>query len=324
MSPARSRPAEVPPECATDDLPVSLHTDGSSWSTAHAERVDAKSRLGRLVQTLEADIIPRLVHAHEIQELHHSLKPEADGDAPKAARRSLRAPNAAGVVDRARIDQFVAMLRDSDDVALDAHIGAAHQAGQPVSSIFLDLLSPSARRLGDMWLADECDFSTVTICLGRLQRLLRAWSPAFGSEVAHPPNGRRILLAQHPEEQHSFGLSMVAEFFRRDGWEVLGGVGASVRDPSTQTSKEWFDVVGFSVGSVTRLDWLRQRIAKVRSASRNPALIVMVGGPLVSVDPDLARQVGADASSPDGGKAPSQVESLLSVRLVRRAPLPKP
>ena len=90
-----------------------------------------------------------------------------------------------------------------------------------------------------MWSEDECDFSTVTVALGRLQRLLRELSPAFGTEIEYPANGRRALFAQAPDEQHSFGLSMVAEFFRRQGWDVFGVVGCGIENPADRVRKEW-------------------------------------------------------------------------------------
>jgi MerR family transcriptional regulator, light-induced transcriptional regulator len=268
---------------------------GSVWPTALAERSDAKARLSKLAQALETEVIPRLVGAHA-----QTLR-------PSAMRVQLR-----------EVEGFVALLRNGSDAELAATISAIHRRGFAVEAIFLELFSPAARHLGELWEADRCDFSTVTICLGRLQRLLREWSPAFGTEVEHPANGRRILLAQHPEEQHSFGLSMVAEFFRRAGWEVLGGVGGAVSDPSAQVSREWFDAVGFSIGSETRIDWLKERIAQVRKVTRNRSVVVLVGGPLFVLRPAWAQSVGADASGSDGGQAPKLAEDLLATHLVRR------
>ncbi len=267
---------------------------GSSWPTALSERVDAKSRLSQLAKTLEADVIPRLVGAH-------------GQDARAAVHLEPR-----------EIEAFVGLLRNASDPAVANAVEAARSRGLSIESIFLELFAPAARHLGELWVADRCDFSTVTICLGRLQRLLREWSPTFGTEVEHPANGRRILLAQHPEEQHSFGLSMVAEFFRREGWEVLGGVGGAVADPSAQVSREWFDAVGFSIGSETRIDWIRERIAKVRAVTRNRSVVVLVGGPLFVLEPAWAESVGADASGHDGGKAPKLAEDLLAARLGKR------
>jgi MerR family transcriptional regulator, light-induced transcriptional regulator len=247
---------------------------GSAWPTALAERSDAKARLSKLAQALESDVIPRLVGAHGKQ------------------------PRAAVHLEPREIEGFVGLLRNGTDAELAAAVAAAHRRGLAVEAIFLELFAPSARLLGELWVADRCDFSTVTICLGRLQRLLREWSPAFGTEIEHPANGRRILLAQHSDEQHSFGLS--------------------VPDPSAQVSREWFDAVGFSIGSETRIDWLKERIAQVRKVTRNRSVVVLVGGPLFVLQPEWAQSVGADASGHDGGQAPKLAEDLLSTHLVRR------
>jgi methanogenic corrinoid protein MtbC1 len=208
-------------------------------------------------------------------------------------------------------------ILNASDAVVGANLTGWRSRGLSMTTIYLHLLAPAARQLGVLWSEDRCDFASVTVGLGRLQRLLRECSPEFGIEVEHPPNGRRILLAQPSDEQHSFGLSMVAEFFRRAGWEVLGGVGGAVHDPSAQVAREWFDAVGFSIGSESRIDWLKERIATVRSASRNRDLVVMVGGPLFTLNPGLAGVVGADVSGHDGGSAPEQAEGLLAA-LVRR------
>lgn len=284
-----------PAECRVDTVgrhPAQL--PGSAWPSTSAEQLDAKQRLSHLALTIEQDIIPRLVGAHRVP------------------------PAAVAVPSVREIELFVKRLEHADEAEVAAMVGDVLRRGASVESLFLDLLAPAARLLGWQWEQDRCDFSTVTVCLGRLQRLLREWSPQFGREVAHPSNGRRVLLGQHPDEQHSFGLSMVAEFFRRDGWEVLGGVGGSVPDPSAQVSRDWFDAVGFSIGSQTRVDWLRERIAQVRTASRNRAVVVLVGGPLLTLNPAVASAVGADGFGQDGGQAPQVAENLLTERLQRR------
>lgn len=272
------------------------HPVGSTWTDARAERVDGKARLAGLMHTLHHDVIPRLA------QVHAGETPRRRGTAP--ADGTPRPPPDIGALVRL-------VLRGSDD-RLDEAIRELHLRGASVAEIYTEALTPMARRLGEMWEADECDFSSVTIALGRLQRILREWSPAFGAEVQHPPNGRRLLLAQHPDEQHSFGLSMVAEFFRRDGWEVLGGVGGAVNDPSKQVATEWFDAAGFSVGSETRLEWLHERVVQLRRRSRNRQILVMVGGPLFTLHPEWLARTGADVVGRDGAKAPQQAEAMLA------------
>jgi MerR family transcriptional regulator, light-induced transcriptional regulator len=279
----------VPVECLLESAPW-VPSAGSTWATIADERRDAKGRIGALARTLESDVIPRLVRSHG--DVWHTL----------------------GAPDLREIDAFAQLLQRGEDGDLNATIENLRRRGLSIAAIYIDLLAPTARRLGELWSQDLCDFSCVTVALGRLQRILRDWSPAFGNEVQPPPNGRRILLGQHPQEQHSFGLAMVAEFFRRAGWEVLGGVGGAVADPSGEVVRDWFDVVGFSLGSELRVDWARSRIAEVRRLSRNRSVVVLVGGPLLDIDASWADRLGADASGHSGGDVVALADRLIGAR----------
>jgi MerR family transcriptional regulator, light-induced transcriptional regulator len=262
---------------------------GSAWGSAEAEHSGAKHRLLALADALHGDIIPRLVRAH----VGTSLTPAK--------------------VSEGEVESFIGLLLQAGDGRVDEFVRVTHERGLSVTNIYLDLFAPAAQRLGVLWEQDLCDFASVTVALGRLQRLLRHWTQAFGGDVRPPPNGRRVLLAQHPQEQHSFGLSMVAEFFRRDGWEVLGGVGGAVLDPSKQVALDWFDVVGFSIGSEGHVAWAKERVADVRATSRNRAVVVLAGGPLLAVHPEWTARIGADAAVTDGGQAPLIGERLIAI-----------
>ena len=176
-------------------------------------------------------------------------------------------------------------------------------AGLPIETLYLDLLAPTARHLGDLWEADVCDFTQVTIGLGRLQQVLHELSHAFQSEMAAAASlGRRVLLIPVPGEQHSFGLFMVAEFFRRAGWDVCGTEVDTRQDLVRTMRDQSFAVVGLSASCGTRLDALAASIRAARRASRNRGVGVMVGGPLFVGHPELVAHVGADATALDGGR----------------------
>jgi MerR family transcriptional regulator, light-induced transcriptional regulator len=271
-----------------------------AFSSLVARNNEARERLAHLARTIEADVIPRLVQAHR-------------QSANAANTESASAP--AQSADQ--VAGFVALIIGDSDNDVQAAVDSKRHAGMSVETIYLDLFAPAARMLGEMWSDDLCDFSTVTVALGRLQRLLRELSPAFGTEIEYPANGRRALFAQPSDEQHSFGLSMVAEFFRREGWDVFGVVGGALEDPAVRVRKEWADVVGLSIGSERRLDWLRKCITDVRAASRNPGLVVMVGGPIFTLHPDWVAGVGADATARDARDAPRVATRLLLATSIR-------
>ena len=117
--------------------------------------------------------------------------------------------------------------------------------------------------------------------------------------------GLQLLLAQAPQEQHSLGLSIVAQFFSVAGWHVAGGVGDVALAPAARVRERHFDVIGFSVGGEVQLDWLRLQISAVRAAACNQQLLVMVGGPLFILRPQLAQEVGADLCPADLNLAPA-------------------
>jgi MerR family transcriptional regulator, light-induced transcriptional regulator len=264
-----------------------------SWPDSDVGAKAAKQRMVHLARTIESDVIPRLVQAHRAPAANSSAAPT--GALPSAAE----------------LDSFLRQIVSDDEAQVARSLDTLRARGVSVEALYLHLFAPTARRLGEMWEDDSCDFSTVTIALGRLQRLLRELSPAFGSEVEHPPNGRRALFVQPRDEQHSFGLSMVAEFFRRDGWDVIGGIGGAVADPAAIVRNEWVDVVGFSVGTDGRFAWLRETIQAVRAASRNPGLHVLVGGPPFAARPERVSEVGSDGTAQDGKDAPRVAEVLL-------------
>lgn len=251
----------------------------------------AKSRVARLAKTIETEVIPRLVRQHRKAGAPVALSP--------------------GPVD---VQAMVQALVDDSDERVLALVAQVRQRGVDVGTVFLELLTPAARELGELWEQDRVDFATVTVSLGRLQRLLRQLSPDFGKEVDHPRHGRRVLLTQPDTEQHMFGLSMVAEFFRREGWDVLGGVAGVGIDATAWVRRDWFDAVGFSIGSEAGLPWLRDTIAEVRRLSRNRSLVVLVGGPIFSIHPEWAVDVGADATT-DGRSAPQIAETIVNSRV---------
>ncbi len=290
------------PDCPMDSGQMQIHSGMPVFSSLVARNNEAKERLAHLARTIEADVIPRLVQAHR-----HTTAAAANTEPASSPAQSA-----------GQVAGFVALIVGDSDIDVQAAVDAKRRGGMTVEALYLDLFAPAARLLGEMWSDDVCDFSTVTVALGRLQRLLRELSPSFGSEVEYPANGRRALFAQPCDEQHSFGLSMVAEFFRREGWDVFGVVGGAVDDPAVRVRKEWADVVGLSIGSERRLDWLRRCIADVRAASRNPGVVVMVGGPIFTLHPDWVASVGADATARDARDAPRVAARLLMATRIRK------
>ncbi|MES2974263.1 MAG: cobalamin B12-binding domain-containing protein [Pseudomonadota bacterium] len=272
----------------------------AAQSAPDAGHAAVELRMALLARAIENEIIPRLMLAHRTP--HECL--------------TLPALTGQGV-SRQDVVYFAKLVLARDEDVAHACVEAMRLRGIAVETIYLDLLAPVARYLGELWEQDLCDFTEVTLGLGRLQQVLRELSPAFGQAPDHPSNGRRILLLPSPGEQHTFGLVMVAEFFRRAGWDVAGGPWEAGADPVTMVRREWFDVVGFSMASELHLADLGDCIASVRSAALNPHVGIMVGGPLFASHPEYVTELRADAVSGDGRQAPMLAEALVASRAGR-------
>jgi MerR family transcriptional regulator, light-induced transcriptional regulator len=291
---------------ATAESALAAH---GAWFGGPMRGPTAEERLARLVRTIESDIIPKLVQAHR------SADRDADGaDAPgpDGNRRLADVDPALDARD------FAHRVLRADDSEWIEPVERLRARGCSLESIYLDLLAPAARELGDLWTQDLCSFSDVTIGTGRLQQVMRHLSQLVGEESEHPTDGRRALLLPAPGEQHTFGITMVADFFTREGWEVVGGAARPGLDPVTLVSKEWFDVVGFSLGHVARFDALAMMVSRIRQVSRNRSIGILAGGPALSEHPELVERLGADATALDGRQAPRIAEQLLSQRVKRR------
>ena len=254
-----------------------------------------------LAKAVEYEIIPRLMLAHRVQ------------------REGQAQPLSEGLhVAREDVIPFAEMVLHEDDAALRSFVAALRDRGVATESVFLDLLAPVARYLGELWERDLCSFTEVTVGLGRLQQLLRENSAAFaqfdgeGARV----EARRVLLMPCPGEQHTFGLSLVGEFFHRAGWEVVTGFVASEGAP-VMVQKDWFDVVGFSLGCETGIERLSEAMTQVRRRSLNPGVSIIAGGAIFGLHPELGHQIPADAIITDGPAAPAMAEKLLADRLAR-------
>ena len=253
-------------------------------------------RLERLERTIENELVPRLLASHRAGPIPPALS--------MAIARELSASD---------VDSFVAAIRSPDDVRAAEFIREVLAEGATIEAVYLDLLAPSARRLGEMWDEDECDFVEVTVSLGRMQRMLRDLSQLFLTDATGREPVGNVMLTCIPGEQHTLGIIMVGEFLLRDGWRVMVGAPWSESDLLTMVGTEWYDVIGFSVGSESRLPLLKRDIRRLKSASRNPHVQFMVGGQVFRDDPTLADQVGANAIAASAREAPQTARRLLDV-----------
>lgn len=273
---------------------------GGADAACLAQRSMVEPALSRLVQTIESEVIPRLLLAHGMQ-----ARPAA---APRSLPPTLQQA----------VDELAALSMTADRSTVCAYVDARRAEGLALDAVYLTLLAPTARRLGELWDADRVSFTDVTVGLWRLQQVLHELGAAALENIDETIRGRRALLAPMVGDQHTFGLAMVADFFRRAGWDVSELTTSSRAEFVDSIKSDWYDVVGVSLSDERRLDDLASLIRDLRRKSRNKAVAVLVGGTPFIGHPERVALVGADATATDGLQAAVQAGSLLAQTPAKR------
>ncbi len=242
---------------------------------------------------IESQIIPRLLMAHNTS------------DTADRSRR-LRA------ISSDEASRFALLPLRLEAASLLAEVDAFISKGASVETICLDLLAPAARKLGEMWENDECDFLDVTMGLWRLQEVMReiaARSPADYGGLKLPYSA---LFSPMPGDHHSFGVMMIEEVFARAGWRSEALVKPERRELLDRLARQPFDLVGLTLARDCPSAALGNLIKAVRNVSANPHIIVLIGGRMINENPRIAIDVGADGTGSDALSALDLANSLMT------------
>ncbi|WP_054022517.1 cobalamin B12-binding domain-containing protein [Piscinibacter sakaiensis] len=233
---------------------------------------------------LETHIIPRLLHV---------TRPHVDAHARPAGAAPLHAD----------VETYAHRCAAGDHAGCLRLIARLRAAGLQPEQVLVDLVAPAARHLGRLWETDQLDFSAVTLGLVLMHETVHALGYANHEGPQESGAVLRVMLASAPGSQHVLGLSIVSEFFRKAGWQVVLEVSPTSAELCRAAANEWFDLIGLSVALDAQLAELPSLVARLRAASRNPQLPVLLGGPAF-IGRDLpAERFGAQGVCVDAREA---------------------
>ena len=259
-----------------------------------------KNQHAWLVKAIETQVIPRLMLAHK------SDREKAESQVHLNRNKHIFSKEA--------IHDFTQVLLNNDADISKTYVEALIDEGVNLEDVYLELFQPSARLLGTIWEEDTEDFSAVTLALWKMQQTMYYFSDSFLNESQLIQRKGTVFLCPYPGSQHSMGLFMVSEFFRKDNWNVLGDPSISSNDLKTKISKNFFDILGISIGSLSQVDGLSTLIKSLRKISKNPLISIMIGGPMALKSPNLFNNVGADAQASNAKDAILQATDLMEGR----------
>lgn len=191
---------------------------------------------------------------------------------------------------------FMEALRHRDDDQVRRHLSHLIAHGWPAEVLIRDLITPAARRMGELWETDDCNFVEVTLTCARLQRAVLSLGRRASPLSEEMPKGR-VLVCGMPGDQHTLGGIVLAEMLTRDGWMVtLASPFASARPRGS------YDLVCLSLASSDHADRAVRVIEALRRRQNDPVRILL-GGSALARDPRLAERLAGDGWAGDAADA---------------------
>jgi len=249
----------------------SRHQKASNQSTSSNEARVTDPTLRDVIETI---VLPQLISRH-------------------SPRREVLLP-----VDL-RVGELVRQLTAIDPEAGRGLIEQFYAETHSIRQLCTNLIEPAARGLGDLWGTDGCDEGDVTIGLMRLQSAMRETVSTVIPKIA--AGAPAVLVVPQPGELHLLGAALDAESLYQQGWIPQAEFPSSDGALEDMVSNTWFDALDLTLSTAFRREhWLprvAETIARVRVASRNPALVIIVGGRVFTESGEKASGLDANGSS---------------------------
>jgi methanogenic corrinoid protein MtbC1 len=210
----------------------------------------------------------------------------------------------------ADISKLSALILGPDNSDALEFINSLRDQGLTLDNLYLELLEPTARHLGELWVVDKLDFFAVTLGVGRLKRIVHHFADL--DKLKTYDQKRRALVLVPPGEDHTFGAQIVQRFLRAAGWSVLTLDGSESARAADLVSREWIAIAGLSIGADVQIEALRGFIKSIRTRSLNPDIGIIIGGPIVATQPELVSKIGADGTAQNAPAAVVLAETILA------------
>mgnify|MGYP003673038470 CR=1 FL=1 len=208
----------------------------------------------------------------------------------------------------AEIDTLVAALLSDRHAAAADMLTGLQADGVPISEVYIGYITGAARRLGKMWDDDEVGFLQVTLATSRLTAIICGLKKIFYDREGG--TSRRAMFAACPGESHVMGVSMAADLFRREGWEIDLEIGQDHEDLLMAQHLGGYPVVGLSASSGAMIMPLARVIRAMRLLT--PGALIYVAGEITHLHPDIAETVAADGVLTDPVTAMQQITQALA------------
>lgn len=203
-------------------------------------------------------------------------------------------------------------LRDLRRTLMTSLLGADFQTGLGISKtllesengqekLYLGVIQPVMEEIGLLWEKDQITSAEEHLATAMVGRILSGLYPLLPFSAS--ARGK-ALVTSAPNEYHELGGRILADMLETDGWDILFlGSNTPPEALLDMLVKQRPRFLAISLTMSFGLERVEEILRMVRGNPLLQDLRVMVGGAAFNADPDLWRQVGADAWAADSRQA---------------------
>ena len=205
-----------------------------------------------------------------------------------------------------RLDEFGSALLALDRIRAGELLDAAAAEQMPLPAVET-LIRPALERIGALWEKGHCALSQVYMSRRVYEELVDALLGHTETAKLTAPGAARLALAVL-EDHHLLGKQIVRTVLRAAGWPVLDYGRRTVDELVSQVRDDRVDIVLISTLMLPAALRVREVVTQLRQES--PQTRVVVGGAPFRFDPELWKEVGADAMGMNAADAIAIIHRL--------------
>jgi methanogenic corrinoid protein MtbC1 len=202
---------------------------------------------------------------------------------------------------QALVTQFRHALESLDRVGAELVFKSALANLPPVQAVE-QLIVPALEQIGQAWDTGDLALSQVYLSGRFCEELVEKVLPASDPDRKHQPHSAIVVLSDH----HMLGQRIVYAVMRASGFELFNYGRMDSAELVERAINDKIEVLMISVLMLPSALKVREVCASLKA--RNPGIRVLVGGAPFLFDPNLWREVGADAM----GRTAADAVSIVS------------
>lgn len=211
------------------------------------------------------------------------------------------------------LEGLCAALISDDKDAASMVVSKLRADGVQAEDIYFKQLAAAARLLGDKWDRDEVSFTQVTIGTSRMFSIMRGMRHLFEPKIV--AKDKTAIFASVPGEDHTLGVHMAADMFRKDGWEIALKAGHDHDQLVADIEDAHPGIVGLSISGEHSIDALSRLVVALRISC--PGSILLVSGSNVEDVRPVLSLMGLDGIASTFEDAKDQLETFWTANFAK-------